>query len=180
MALTADARCWAILMKTILAVSMILLLAGTVPGAENSYDFTVTGEGGETLGSGKIHLPFKLGSNGKGTADWQFIPTQVTSTNKYWALAKQRLAAGKGKANTESKKAWFTLDFNPGWSDNNVTVSWALNKQEPGTLYFADYAGGHPCASFRISRPAQPGAGPNGGPIGSSTNSAASGAGRPR
>jgi len=109
LARAAHADCWAIPRKAILAACMILLLVGSVIGAENSYDFTVTGEGGETLGSGKIHLPFKLGSDGKGTADWQFTPTQAVSTNKFWARAKSRLMAGKGKASAESKKAWFRL-----------------------------------------------------------------------
>jgi hypothetical protein len=149
-------------MTAILAVFTILVMADTIHAAETSYDFTVTSESGETLGSGKIRLPFKLGTDGKGTADWQFTPTQVTSTNKFWDRAKARLGAGKGKATVACEKAWFTLDFNPGWADNNVTMSWALDTEKPGTLYFADFAGGHPCASFRILRPAQPKASPNG------------------
>jgi len=142
-------------MKTILTALILSLVSATTYAAENAYDFTVTSKDGETLGSGKIHLPFKLGADGKGTADWQFSPTQSTSTNKYWTSAKARLAAGKGKANAECKNAWFTLDFNPGWADNNTTVSWALDKDESGTFYFADFSGGHPCALFRIPRPAQ-------------------------
>lgn len=142
-------------MKMILGLFIILALTPAIHAAEGSYDFTVTSESGETLGSGRIRLPFKLGADGKGTADWQFTPTQVTSTNKFWERAKARLGAGKGKATAECKKAWFTLDFNPGWADNNVTVSWSLDTEKPGTLYFADFAGGHPCASFRISRPAE-------------------------
>ena len=167
-------------MRTILAAFMIPLLAATVLAAEKSYDFTVTGEGGQILGSGRIRLPFELGADGKGTAVWQFTPTQAASTNKYWVHAKVRLAAGKGEARAESKKTWFSLEFIPVWDDNNVTVSWALDKREPGTLYLADFAGGHPCASFRISWPAQPGAAPNGGPTSPLTNSAGSGAGRHR
>jgi len=143
-------------MRTILAAFIISVTAASTYAAENTYDFTVTGTGGEALGSGKIRLPFKLGADGKGTADWQFTATQATSTNKYWMRAKARLGAGRGKARAECKEFQFTLDFNPGWADNNVIVAWALDKQEPGALYFADFSGGHLCASFRISKPAQP------------------------
>jgi hypothetical protein len=167
-------------MKTILTALILSVVSATTYAAENAYDFTVTSMDGKALGSGKIHLPFKLGAEGKGTADWQFSPTQFASTNKYWASAKARLAAGKGKANAECKGVWFTLDFNPGWADNNATVSWALDKDEPGTLYFADFSGGHPCATFRIARPAQRNAAPNGGPAGASTNSAGLAQGRHR
>jgi len=149
-------------MRTILAALIISVMGTTIYAAENTYEFSVMGDGGESLGSGKIRLPFKLGADGKGTADWQFTPTRTGTTNKYWMLAKARLAAGKGKATAECKESWFTLDFNPGWADNNVTVSWALDKHEAGTLCFADFSGGHPCASFRISKPARPGAAPSG------------------
>jgi len=155
-------------------------MAATAYASQNAYDFTVTTQSGEVLGSGKIRLPFNLGTDGKGTADWQFTPTQAASTNKYWISAKARLASGKGKARAECKDSWFTLDFNPGWNDNNVTVSWALKKQESGNLSFADFSGGHPCASFRISQPAQPNAAPNGGPASPPTNSDAAGQGRHR
>src|SRR5262249_19724420 len=145
-AVTHSSFRWAAPMKTIFTALILSFVCATAYAAENAYDFTVTSMEGKALGSGKIHLPFKLGADGKGTADWQFSPTKSASTNKYWASAKARLAAGKGKANTECKGAWFTLDFNPGWADNNATVSWALDKDESGTLYFADFSGGHPCA----------------------------------
>ena len=146
---------WAAAMRMIIAGLILLAMAATTHAAENAYDFTVTSENGEALGSGKIRLPFKFGADGKGTADWQFTPTQATSTNKYWIKAKARLGSGRGKATAECKDSWFTLDFNPGWNDNNVTVSWALKKAESGNLYLADFSGGHPCASFRISKPAE-------------------------
>jgi hypothetical protein len=151
-------------MKTILSLFILLALAPAIHAAETSCDFTVTSEGGEILGSGKIRLPFKLGTDGKGTAAWQFTPTQVTSTNKFWERAKERLGAGKGKATAAGEKGRLTLDFNPGWADNNATMMWALETEKAGTLYFADFAGGHPCASFRISRPAQPKISPNDSP----------------
>jgi len=149
-------------MKVILGLFVILALTRAIDAAETRYDFTVMSEGGEILGSGKIRLPFKLGSDGKGTADWQFKPAQVTSTNKFWERAKARLGAGKGNATAECEKGWLTLDFHPGWADNHAEMSWALDTEKAGTLYFADFAGGHPCASFKISRPAQPKASPNG------------------
>jgi hypothetical protein len=155
----------------VLVVFALLVVADKTHAAENSYQFTVTGQGGEALGSGKIRLPFKLGADGKGNADWQFTPTQAITTNKYWANAKGRLASGKGKANAECKDSWLTLDFNPGWMDNNVTVSWALREAESGTLHFADFSGGHPCASFRILLPARPTAAPDGGSAGPAANS---------
>ncbi len=170
--------CWAITMKTILAAMVILLVAATTYGAENAYDFTVSTEDGQVLGSGKIRLPFKLGADGKGTADWQFTPTQAVNTNRSWTNAKARLATGKGKANAESKASWFTLDFNPGWADNNVTMSWSLDKDASGTLYFCDFSGGHPCALFRIPRPSQPGGPANRSqPVGPETNRTPSAAG---
>ena len=141
--------------RAMLAAFIFLAVATTTYAAENGYDFTVTGEDGEVLGSGKILLPFKLGADGKGTVEWQFTPTQTASTNSYWLSAKARLAAGNGKANAECKASWFTLDFNPGWADNNVTVSWAVDKEGSGTLYFGDFSGGHPCALFRIARRAE-------------------------
>jgi hypothetical protein len=143
-------------MKRILVAFLVLVMVAIGCPAENTYDFIVTSESGEVLGSGKVHLPFKLGADGKGTADWEFTPTQVTSTNKSWERAKARLSAGKGKATAKCENAWFTLDFNPGWADDNVTMSWDLNTEKLGTLCFADFAGGHPCASFRISRPTKP------------------------
>ena len=170
----AHAFRWAVAMRAIVAAFVILVMAATY-AAENAYNFSVTNQSGEVLGSGKIRLPFKFGADGKGTADWQFTPTQAASTNKYWMKAKARLARGGGKARAECKDSWFTLDFNPGWSDNNVTVSWALKKRESGNLYLADFSGGHPCASFRISQPAAP----NGG-LASPTNSEAAGSGRHR
>jgi hypothetical protein len=177
---TSDARRWTTPMKTILAALFISVVAAATYGAENAYDFTVTTKDGQVLGSGNIRLPFKLGAAGKGTADWRFTPAQTVNTNKYWTSAKARLAAGRGKANAECKKSWFTLDFNPGWADNNVTMSWPLDKDESGTLYLADVSGGHPCALFRIARPAQRNTSPNGGPVGASTNSAGPAQGRHR
>jgi hypothetical protein len=168
-------------MRTILAAFIISVIAASIYAAENTYYFTVTDTAGEALGSGRIRLPFKLGADGEGTADWQFTATRATSTNKYWMNAKARLTTGRGKASAECKESWFTLDFNPGWADNNVTVSWALNKQEPGTLYFADFSGGHPCASFRISKPAQPdGTASRSQPVRSDTNRAPAAAGSGR
>ncbi|HSU52514.1 MAG TPA: hypothetical protein VLT36_00485, partial [Candidatus Dormibacteraeota bacterium] len=143
-------------MRAIIAASVLLVTGTAAHAADTPYDFTVTSQSGDVLGSGKIRLPFKFGAEGKGTADWQFTPTQAASTNKYWTKARARLGSGAGKATAECKDAWFTLDFNPGWSDNNVTVSWALKKAESGTLYFADFSGGHPCALFRISQSTQP------------------------
>ncbi len=175
-----QAERWAGAMKSIVAGWVISVMAATLYAAENTYDFSVTGEGGEALGSGKIRLPFKLGADGKGSADWQFTPTRAATTNKYWMSAKARLASGRGKATAECTNSWFTLDFNPGWADNNVVVMWALDKKDPGTLYFADFSGGHPCASFRIPRPSQPNAAPNGGPATPGTNSGLSGEGRHR
>lgn len=151
-------------MKTILAALILSLVCATIYAAENTYDFRVTSKDGQTLGSGKILLPLKLGVDGKGMAEWRFTPTQTASTNNYWISAKARLAAGKGKADAESKASRFTLDFNPGMADSNVTMSWALDKDESGTLYFEDFSGGHPCALFRIARLAQRSAAPNGDP----------------
>ncbi len=174
----ADPHRWAIPMKTILTALFISFVAATTYGAENAYDFTVTTKDGQVLGAGKIRLPFKLGADGKGAADWRFTPTQAVNTNKYWTSAKARLAAGRGKANAECKASWFTLDFNPGWADNNVTMSWPLDKDESGTLYFADFSGGHPCALFRIPRPAQPGGAANRSqPVSPATNRASGAAG---
>jgi hypothetical protein len=119
------------------------------------YAFTITSVEGQVLGTGKIQLPFKLGANGNGTADWEFTATQAVSTNQFWSKAKAQLARGRGKANAECKESRLTLDFNPGWRDNNVTVSWPLKDQEAGDLYFEDFAGGHRCALFRIARDAQ-------------------------
>jgi hypothetical protein len=128
----------------------------TTHAAEHTCEFTVASESGELLGSGKIHLPFEFGTDGSGTAEWQFTPTKAISTNKYWSKAKGRLANGKGQARAECKDSWFTLNFNPGWNDNNVTVSWAFKQRALGDMYFADFSGGHPCASFQISQPVQP------------------------
>src|SRR6266542_2747900 len=127
---------WVDTMKALLPLSMFLAMAVSISAAENSaknsYDFTVTSKEGQVLGTGKIRLPFKLGADGKGTA--------------------------------ECTNSWFTLDFNPGWNDNNVTVSWSLNKEESGALYFADFSGGHRCASFQILRNTQRDATPNAAP----------------
>jgi len=156
-------------------------MAAVTRAAENAYDFTVTNQRGEVLGSGKIRLPFKFGADGKGTADWEFTPAQAASTNKYWMKAKARLASGSGKASAQCKDSWFTLDFNPGWNDNNVTVSWDIKKRESGNLYFADFSGGHLCASFRILKAAQRDGAANGSqPIRSETNRTSSAAGSRR
>src|SRR5947207_13319300 len=124
-------------------------MAGSLGAAEketagHKYDFTITDSEGQVLGKGTIALPFVFGSEGKGAATWQFIASGVSSTNKYWLKAKARLAKGTGDANAACKDSWFTLDFNPGWADNNVTVSWATKNKESGTVYFDDFAGGHP------------------------------------
>ncbi len=159
---------WVDAMKALLPLSMFLAMAVSISAAENSaknsYDFTVTSKEGQVLGTGKIRLPFKLGADGKGTAEWNFTPTQASSTNGYWLKAKAWLASGSGKGNAECTNSWFTLDFNPGWNDNNVTVSWSLNKEESGALYFADFSGGHRCASFQILRNTQRDATPNAAP----------------
>jgi len=151
----ADDGRWAVAVRTILAAFLISVAAASIYAGETTYNFRLTGTAGEVLGSGKIRLPFRLGDDGKGTADWQFTATRAAGTNGYWKSAKARLSSGRGKASAGCKESWFTLDFNPGWADNNVTVSWALDKQEPGTLYFVDFSGRHPCASFQISRPAK-------------------------
>src|SRR5260221_10161237 len=103
-------------MRTILTAVITLVMAATTYAAENAYNFTVTSQSGEVLGSGKLRLPFKFGTEGKGMADWQFTPTKAAFTNKYWMNAKARLASGKGNAKAECKDSWFTLDFNPGWN----------------------------------------------------------------
>jgi hypothetical protein len=156
-------------MKTILALFALLATVVAIQAAENdaqhSYNFTVTTRSGEILGNGKIRLPFALGSNGRGTADWEFAPSRAYNTNKYWLKAKERLAKGSGKANARCSNSYLTLDFNPGWNDNNVTVAWQLKEQESGALSFTDFAGGHECARFKIvqspdsksrPKPAQP------------------------
>jgi|SRR6266850_3816614 len=143
-------------MRTILLLSLCLFGATLAPAAEkdidrHKYNFSITDRDGRVLGTGSLGLPFKFGSDGNGTATWKFTATEVTSTNRYWMKAKGRLAKGSGEAKAVCKDSWFTLDFNPGWHDNNVTVSWAT-KKEAGTVYFADFVGGHPCAFFKISQ----------------------------
>jgi hypothetical protein len=127
-----------------------LLGAGEKETDGHRYDFNMTDREGQVLGKGTIALPFAFGSEGKGTASWQFTASVVSSTNKYWLKAKARLAKGTGDAKAACEDSWFTLDFNPGWADNNVTVSWALKKKESGTVHFDDFAGGHSFASFKI------------------------------
>jgi len=144
-------------MKPVLPLLFFLLLAGLLGAGEKEtagrkYGFTVTDSEGQVLGKGVIALPFVFGSEGEGTATWQFTASELSSTNKYWLKAKARLAKGTGDAKAACKDAWFTLDFNPGSADNNVIVSWAIKKRESGTIYFADFDGGHPFASFRISQ----------------------------
>ena len=155
-----------VVMKTIVSLCFLLLTAWTIHAAENagqhSYNFTVTSKAGEVLGNGKIRLPFKLGASGKGTADWDFAPSRAYSTNKYWLKAKGRLAKGNGKANARCSNSFLTLDFNPGWNDNNVTVSWQLKEQESGALSYTDFAGGHECALFKILRVPGPKVPPSG------------------
>ncbi len=142
-------------MKRIVLAFIISVVAAATYAAENAYDFTITRKAGEILGSGKIRLPFKLGTDGNGIAEWQFTPTEAGSTNYYWMGVKARLAAGTGKAIAGCKASCFTLEFNPGWADNNATMSWPLDKAEAGTVSFSTFSGDHPCALFRIARPAQ-------------------------
>jgi hypothetical protein len=153
-------------MKRIVSLCLLLLTAWTTHAAENAaqhaYNFTVTSKTGDVLGNGKIRLPFKLGSNGKGTADWEFALSRAYNTNKYWLKAKGRLAKGNGKANARCSNSFLTLDFNPGWNDNNVTVSWQLKEQESGTLSYSDFAGGHECALFKILQIPDPAVPPSG------------------
>lgn len=151
-------------MKIIVAFCALLLMAANMHAAEKNvqhpYIFTVTSKSGEILGTGRIRLPFKLGSNGKGTAAWDFAPSRSANTNKYWLIAKARLAKGNGKANARCSNSFLTLDFNPGWNDNNVIVSWQLKEQESGVLSFSDFAGGHECALFKIAQSTDPKAPP--------------------
>lgn len=152
--LTSAGNLLHVVMRRTVFIFTLLLTGWEIYAAENtgqhSYDFTVTTKTGEILGTGKIRLPFQLGANGKGTADWEFAPSRAYNTNKYWLKAKGRLAKGSGKANARCGNSFLTLDFNPGWNDNNVVVSWQLKEKESGILSYSDFAGEHECALFKI------------------------------
>ncbi len=144
-------------MKPVLCMILIAVMCGLVSAAEketagHKYDFTITDAGGQVLGKGTIALPFTFGSGGKGGATWEFTANEPSSTNRYWAKAKARLAKGRGDAKAACEDSWFTLNFNPDFYDNNVTVSWAINKEPSGNMCFDDYAGSHRFAFFKISQ----------------------------
>ena len=136
----------------LLVLAGLLLCAAGIGAGKHAYDFSITDGAARVLGTGTIFIPFKLGSDGEGTGSWQFTPTTRSSNNKYSLKAKARLGAGKGELKAACTNSWFTLDFNPRWNDNNVTVSWAMTEGEGGTMHYCDFAGGHACASFRIAR----------------------------
>jgi hypothetical protein len=118
--------------------------------SQHAYPFRVTTLQGEELGVGELRLPFQLGSDGKGTATWRFRSSRSFCTNKYWVSVKACLVVGRWAATAECKRSRFTVDFNTGIADANAVVLWDLAKDTSGTVYYADYSGGHACALFLI------------------------------
>ncbi len=175
------------LMKAICALLISLFTVGIAITAESGaavhkYDFIITDSRGRTLGKGSITLPFTFGSDGKGTATWEFKATVAKTKDKYWAKAKGHLETEGGKAEAECKDSWFTLNFDPHVQDNNAMVHWDIKKEPTGTLYYCDVAGGHRCALFRIvQKDAQRGGAVNRSqPIRSETNRTSEAAGSRR
>ena len=138
-----------------LLIAFFLMLSLCAQAGDYSYNFTIVNAAGESLGSGKVRLPFRLGAQGKGIAHWTFEATEVKDTNQNWSAAKDQLGAEKGEATAEGSGERLNLNFSPGWSDRNVVAIWNLKKQESGILFFQDYAGARECAFFRIVKSPQ-------------------------
>ena len=137
-------------------IKLTLLLVGfatSLFAAEMyEYKFVICNPEGEILAEGTVASPLKFKQDGKATGTWTFRESrsQPKHVDGNWLKVKNLLVTGSGKVNISCDKGKYTLDFQPGMSDNNVVVMWDTAKEPAGQLYYDDIAGGHRAGLFKF------------------------------